>query len=631
MDKNMINIDDLVRLKLAGGEEKERPGAWLQMRELLDKEMPVQAPPAVFNWRRTLSAAALLLALGTVTIGGYQLYNNRNANTNSNNGTPVVVAPNMHAINNAPASNSAPVNNNTSTGSASTNNTLINNNEPGNGHDNQPQHIAVSSATGGANKSTTEKRTAHHSTKGSVAVNNIASQNEATGNTTSAENTIANNTAAQPKQTSKKNHSNNVFASAGKLPANGLNKPAKHSGNNNGTGNGIAKGNKENKNNSRKGTAPVNNPSSTYTPPVYNTGNNGVTNPANFAVNTPREKRRVLDYHKTNPRYVDSINFTYVQEKSRRGAKRIDTIDKGLMAVNQNEIEPASAASGNAAANAEVNPAANSSIEDVKLTRAERRAERNKYEHESIFERMVENAKVNFNEVSFHPGLMFGVSSTMGKYNMFGVQGGFSGSLNLSERWGIFAELKYLYRFGNGKSLANNYNSIDQAPPQYISPNYFRFTVDSQEHSFNISSSGLVELPLAVRYRVQKLNFFAGVDLAYNFAVNVEERFDKLHTSYYYGNNTESLQNNWKNNNDPKLTPAEFGSRFSMGYMFGVGYQVSPVIGLDLRATQVFWDNGKVHSEGAYFVSKQMYRSPCVQFNLTYSFIGNKNGPMKAR
>ena len=44
MDKNFVEIDNLVKQRLGGGEEHERPGSWQNMRELLDKEMP-QAQP----------------------------------------------------------------------------------------------------------------------------------------------------------------------------------------------------------------------------------------------------------------------------------------------------------------------------------------------------------------------------------------------------------------------------------------------------------------------------------------------------------------------------------------------------------------------------------------------------------
>jgi len=79
MDKNFIKIDDLVRQRLTGVEEKERSGAWMNMRDLLDKEMPQQKRISIFYWRRIFSAVAVLSLLGSVCIGGMELsayYNN---------------------------------------------------------------------------------------------------------------------------------------------------------------------------------------------------------------------------------------------------------------------------------------------------------------------------------------------------------------------------------------------------------------------------------------------------------------------------------------------------------------------------------------------------------------------------
>ncbi len=73
MDKNFIRIDDLVRQHLEGAEENERAGAWLNMRELLDKEMPQKKRIAVFYWRRLFGLVAAASLLGTVAVGGYEL------------------------------------------------------------------------------------------------------------------------------------------------------------------------------------------------------------------------------------------------------------------------------------------------------------------------------------------------------------------------------------------------------------------------------------------------------------------------------------------------------------------------------------------------------------------------------
>lgn len=71
MDKNMIKIDDLVRSRLGGAEEREPAGAWGAMKDLLDKEMPVQTA-ASFNWRRMLGYATGLVIATSVAVGGYR-------------------------------------------------------------------------------------------------------------------------------------------------------------------------------------------------------------------------------------------------------------------------------------------------------------------------------------------------------------------------------------------------------------------------------------------------------------------------------------------------------------------------------------------------------------------------------
>src|SRR4051812_18980776 len=73
MDKHMIHLDDLVRQRLGGGQEPERPGAWLSMRDLLDKEMPT-AVASGSNRRRIIGYFTGLLLLATASVGGYSLY-----------------------------------------------------------------------------------------------------------------------------------------------------------------------------------------------------------------------------------------------------------------------------------------------------------------------------------------------------------------------------------------------------------------------------------------------------------------------------------------------------------------------------------------------------------------------------
>lgn len=73
MDKNFIRIDDLVRQHLEGAEENERGGAWLKMRDLLDKEMPQEKKRiGIIYWRRLFGVVAAASLIGTLAVGGYE-------------------------------------------------------------------------------------------------------------------------------------------------------------------------------------------------------------------------------------------------------------------------------------------------------------------------------------------------------------------------------------------------------------------------------------------------------------------------------------------------------------------------------------------------------------------------------
>ena len=105
MDKNFIKVDDLVRQRLGGGEERERSGAWLNMRDLLDKEMPQEERRiGIFYWRRLYSVVAALSLVGTVAVGSYEF-----SNAFRNRSVAELGAPGIEAVTNEPTTYAANV------------------------------------------------------------------------------------------------------------------------------------------------------------------------------------------------------------------------------------------------------------------------------------------------------------------------------------------------------------------------------------------------------------------------------------------------------------------------------------------------------------------------------------------
>ena len=89
MDNDLISVDDLVRQRLTGGEEREPSGAWLRMRELLDKED--DRKPVGFIWRRMFGGLAILILIASISVGGYELTSS-SRNLNGDNNAPITAA-----------------------------------------------------------------------------------------------------------------------------------------------------------------------------------------------------------------------------------------------------------------------------------------------------------------------------------------------------------------------------------------------------------------------------------------------------------------------------------------------------------------------------------------------------------
>ena len=220
---------------------------------------------------------------------------------------------------------------------------------------------------------------------------------------------------------------------------------------------------------------------------------------------------------------------------------------------------------------------------------------------------MLENLSAMFNDVKykitgiqFAPGLTAGINGTFFGPNSFrGFQFGFTGTWEIDEKWSFLTELKYYHRMNNNYAMHDTY--FDKA------------TKDSIVSSFSFSTLHSFELPVALRYTVGHMTFFGGGNLVYTLGVNTGPD----PTPYQ----VQSIPANAKT--APALTEVDFASRFGVGYLFGITYNVSPNVTFDFRSVQTVWDNSK--SAGGKTVSEQLYKSPSLQFSIGYRLGHNKD------
>jgi len=609
MDKNMIHIDELVKQRLSGGEEREIPGSWLRMRDLLDQEMPEKKRVAgYYNWRRMFGVMTGLVLLSALTVGSYNLVNSSRLNAGSDHAIAVA---NTRTRLSAPA------------GSAVQNG----------GH--VAERVAARQLTNGNSNATAKESrqvssvyTANRSTgkpgnvKGDinkltpVAGGAIVSS----GNLHPTASIPASHTPADLQQpdaslqmiaaTSKKaelmpasaTNTPNI-ATARSLPSHTIVSAADNNGAN------EAKGN----NNQPRNTDPVSSNNLITAATADNTRLKPT--PAPIQPNLPKDtlnKMQIVQRLTVNPLTRESritldtvaIERMIVDRTQEAGADAIAAANSNVSAINP-AASPAAVA--DMAASESLVPLSNFKIQSRKTSRWNARS----------FDEVVRDVKFNLSQTKFFPGISAGGNTYMfGQNNFSGFQLGLFGLFTFGETWSAMGELKYIHRFNSGATLSDNYIDVVQKQGSYLQGNV--------EHFFKFTSLQSIEMPLALRFAAGRLNLFGGLNLAYHFAVNADEQtLRPADTAYSSFNNPGG-----KLKVRPGVTYEDFRARFAVGGLLGISYELLPSLQLDFRATKNLWDNA--YGLGAEQVSSQLYNAPSVQFSIFYRF-SQKNQIPKAK
>ncbi len=230
----------------------------------------------------------------------------------------------------------------------------------------------------------------------------------------------------------------------------------------------------------------------------------------------------------------------------------------------------------------------------------------------------LENLNAAFNDIKFHAskstfalGMTAGINATFFGPNSFkGFQFGLTGKLTFSDALALMGELKYFHRINNGYTLNDDYYTYTPA----AGGGYIREKV---LNPYSISTLHSIELPISLRYSKGNFDFFFGPNVVYTFSINAGDYPTTQH------NNTPVVVAAPGNDTKGQINAGDFNSRFGLGYLFGVSYQISPKVSIDLRDVQTIWDNAS--TDGAKRISSQLYRSPSFQLSIGYRFGGNKD------
>ncbi len=644
MDKNMIHIDDFVRQRLGGGEEPDRPGAWLSMRELLDKEMPVVVANS-YNWRRIVGYFTGLLLLTTAAVGGYKMVqNNKNnqlvsggsgINYNTESSTTTSGAPQTPSSNNTntivsaaeivakPGTSSA---SNTST-SDNSNNTTDRTAHPANHRPHRSASgvqsasannvAANSSSSGRDHQDLAVQSTGHQDSQPSVADHNI-----------STERNIVHNNAAQ-----------NTFASA--VGASVLGRRSQRS-----------RGDISSR------------PSSALQASV----NSSMAAPKSVAA--PANVRYT---HDTIER-LELVARRFYDATTQKIVMKIDTIPMGKVVVarvlpNKEDNTGVAVAKqdkdglklrqdkpvkGRSDATAGLNPARNNTRKGtdatiipasqtvpnastatasasensnlVSLSKFKVSSRHYAFWDADRIDAAINKFKFNLARVQMYPGLMAGINGSFFTPNSLGgFQVGLTSLFVLNDWWSLLTELKYLHRFNTGSTVRDDYTSVTNGSVNFTtvgSQSYkeYWWTEENVDHYFNYEVIKTFEVPLALRYSWGRFYAQGGLNFVYSTKIDAKE------VTHFKGNLTPRHDLRPATHDDEPFVKddhalvkiEDFGSKFGTGYLLGAGFSFTPAVYLDFRLAQSFWNNAK--TEGAKQISRDLLRTPSIQLSVGYRF-----------
>lgn len=312
-------------------------------------------------------------------------------------------------------------------------------------------------------------------------------------------------------------------------------------------------------------------------------------------------ERTPIDHHQSNPRYVD-----------------LNTSDE-LLAQKQKEITIAS--------NPPSEPVVHSSQNEVKSTSHKNSTKNSDLKEEltTISQKITDAArKITSKKLILYPGMSAGVNAALfnTQHNYGGFHLGVSNVTPINNYFSVLADLKLFYRSNSGYTVhdiqsVNKGHTMDTLSLHSEQKTIHYTQLDSSMRKYNFNHIFSLEIPLTLQYHMNKLSFFGGVNIVYNFGLNPTSVLTKTSIEH-----VDTLANSGvyipPANQNYRYASSDFNSRFGFGYVFGTSYAFSPRLYLDLRLAQTQWDNARTLS--AREISTGVFKVPYIQFSLGYRF-----------
>ena len=590
---NKMSIDEMVRQKIAQGEEPHNLGAWANMERMLDGKNPYQKEESK-DHKPWLFLLLGLIALSTAVVGGYNYFNTPNnktnkkvaiANSSSNDSKTEISATKAKENNSINEPNSASeqdytLNNNTNANNVRSSSMLASTNSEQSTFDairkqNMTESIAVNKRLKSKNnitKTELKKATAGIKTTNHDISNPEKSLNNSSGLLASnVQNTSNKKTKELLDKMAKKNASSTVAKTTDIPPT-------------------I----KEN----YLDTTQVTEVSQRIQKDEF--GNKKIVADS-FRYNIVEEKQRTV----INPRYVE---LTKEQEKA---AQRRTAIASNTPVMSKPKLADPTPTNTN------VEATANASEVEAKTKKQNTFFSLFKRATASIKQKGINMAHTR---TPIYTGLFLGVNAAQSnsKHNFGGFQGGFTAMTPLSRLFTLQMEARFVNQNNSGYTVTDNKNIIRSYfidSTTLTHSRIYNYEVDSISYGYNLKDFYTLQVPLLLNANFNKWNVYGGLNFNYGFRMNISTSSSSSPLSI--ADTSSSASYMLRTDSKPNFARDDFSNRLGLGYTLGAGYNFTNRINLDLRMSNLLWDNTTGSKRE---ISNVFFRIPNFQLSLGYRF-----------
>ncbi|HRP89919.1 MAG TPA: outer membrane beta-barrel protein [Edaphocola sp.] len=213
----------------------------------------------------------------------------------------------------------------------------------------------------------------------------------------------------------------------------------------------------------------------------------------------------------------------------------------------------------------------------------------------------------------YYFGSSIGVQTAFSNPQQYGFHIGLAAFYDFKERWTLGTEIKYLHNKFNNQAWKDIYyqysqQSIDNSGSQPIYNAYRQ----GYANIYHLQSASYFELPVTLRYQLNKLSFMGG--LLVNYMNNIKY---KIEPQQLEGNGTWVAGPKKFENTSPIIQNTDLKNRVGLGFTIGTLYDFSKNTSLDFRINQNILNNKNLKTAAFYNTTS---------FQLSfYYFMGRKD------